>query len=50
MNFITLALVVNCNSCHVRGNFASEEKPENLTARRMLEMTKGLNHQFFPDH
>ena len=27
MNFITQALGVNCNTCHVRGNFASEEKP-----------------------
>ena len=37
MNFITQALGVNCNTCHVRGNFASDEKPEKLTARRMLE-------------
>ena len=50
MNFITQALGVNCNTCHVRGNFASDEKPEKLTARRMLEMTRGLNKQFFPDH
>jgi hypothetical protein len=50
MNFITQALGVTCNTCHVRGNFASEEKPEKLTARRMLEMTRGINKQFFPDH
>ena len=50
MNFITQALGVTCGTCHVRGNFASDEKPEKLTARRMLEMTKGLNKQFFPDH
>ena len=50
MNFITQALGVNCNTCHVRGNFASEEKPLKLTARRMLEMTKMINTQFFPDH
>lgn len=50
MNFMTQALGVNCNTCHVRGNFASEEKPEKLTARRMLEMTKMMNTQFFPDH
>ncbi len=50
MNFITQALGVNCNTCHVRGNFASDEKTEKATARRMLEMTKGLNKQFFPDH
>ena len=50
MNFITQAQGVNCNTCHVRGNFASEEKPLKLTARRMLEMTKMINTQFFPDH
>jgi len=50
MNLITQALGVTCGTCHARGNFASDEKPEKLTARRMLEMTKGLNKQFFPDH
>ena len=50
MNFITQALGVTCNTCHVRGNFASDEKTEKMNARRMLEMTRGLNQQFFPDH
>jgi hypothetical protein len=50
MNLITQALGVTCGTCHVRGNFASDEKPEKLTARRMLEMTKGINKDFFPDH
>jgi hypothetical protein len=51
MNFMTQALGVSCNTCHApRGNFASDEKPEKLTARRMLEMTKAINKQFFPDH
>ena len=50
MNFITQALGVNCTTCHVRGNFASEEKPLKQTARRMLEMTRMINKQFFPDH
>ena len=50
MNFITQALGVTCGTCHVRGNFASDEKPEKLTARRMLEMTKAINKQTFPDH
>jgi hypothetical protein len=50
MNLITQALGVTCNTCHARGNFASDEKPEKLTARRMLEMTRGINKQFFPDH
>ena len=50
MNLINQALGVNCNTCHVRGNFASDEKPEKQSARRMLEMTKMINKQFFPDH
>jgi hypothetical protein len=50
MNFMTQALGVTCGTCHARGNFASDEKAEKLTARRMLEMTKSLNKQFFPDH
>ena len=31
MNFIVQGLGVNCNTCHVRGNFASEEKPLKLS-------------------
>ena len=50
MNLIVQALGVSCNTCHVRGNFASEEKPIKLKARQMLEMTKALNKQYFPDH
>ena len=51
MNLITQALGVTCGTCHApRGNFASDEKPEKLTARRMLEMTKAINQQHFPDH
>lgn len=51
MNFITQALGVTCGTCHApRGNFASDEKPEKLTARRMLEMTRDINKQYFPDH
>lgn len=50
MNLIVQALGVTCNTCHVRGNFASEEKAIKLKARQMLEMTKALNKQYFPDH
>ena len=50
MNLIVQALGVTCNTCHVRNNFASEEKPEKLKARQMLEMTKAINKQFFPDY
>jgi hypothetical protein len=50
MNHIVQGLGVTCNTCHVRGNFASEEKPIKLKARQMLEMTRALNKQYFPDY
>lgn len=50
MNHMVQALGVSCNSCHVRGDFASDDNARKLTARRMLEMTKAINAQFFPDH
>jgi hypothetical protein len=50
MNLMVQGLGMSCNSCHVRNNFASEEKPEKLKARQMLEMTKAINKQFFPDY
>ena len=50
MNHMVQALGVTCGKCHVRGNFASDDNARKLTARRMLEMTKALNKQFFPDH
>ena len=50
MNFMVQGLGMSCNSCHVRNNFASEEKPEKLKARQMLEMTRAINKQFFPDY
>lgn len=50
MNYMVQALGVTCGTCHVQRNFGSEDKPEKQTARRMLEMTKMLNQQFFPDH
>jgi hypothetical protein len=50
MNHMVQALGVTCGSCHVRGNFASDDNPRKITARRMLEMTRALNQQFFPDH
>jgi hypothetical protein len=50
MNLIVQGLGVTCNTCHVRNNFASEDKPEKLKARQMLEMTKVLNERYFPDY
>lgn len=50
MNLMVQALGVSCNTCHVPRNFASEDKPLKQTARQMLEMTRALNKQYFPDH
>jgi len=50
MQLMTQALGLSCGSCHARGNFASEANPRKLAARRMLEMTKAVNQQFFPDY
>lgn len=50
MNHMVQAIGAGCNSCHVRGNFASDDNDRKRTARRMLEMTKAINAQFFPDH
>lgn len=47
MAVIAKSLGFNCDSCHVDGNFASDEKREKQTARRMLQMTKAINEQFF---
>ena len=42
---------VSCGVCHMpKGNFASDENPRKVKARQMVEMTKALNKQFFPDH
>jgi hypothetical protein len=50
MNHMVQATGMSCGGCHVRGNFASDDNPKKVTARRMLEMTKAINKQFFPDH
>lgn len=50
MNFMVVALGVNCGYCHVRNNFASDDNPRKATARRMLEMVKAINQQFFADY
>jgi photosynthetic reaction center cytochrome c subunit len=50
MQTMTQALGVSCGYCHARGNFAAETNPRKADARRMLEMTKTINQQFFPDY
>jgi len=47
MQLMNQALGVACGHCHARGNFASDENPRKAVARRMLEMTRAINQQFF---
>src|SRR4051812_24039014 len=49
-NFVQ-AVGVGCGGCHAgRGNFASDDNPRKAKARQMIEMTKAINKQFFPQH
>jgi photosynthetic reaction center cytochrome c subunit len=50
MQLMNQALGVACGHCHVRGNFASDGNPRKAAARRMLEMTRAINQQFFADY
>jgi hypothetical protein len=47
MHGMEKAIGGNCLSCHVEKQFASDEKDEKRTARKMLLMSQRLNTQFF---
>lgn len=51
MNFIGTSLGVKCTFCHVnkegKWDFASDEKPEKVTAREMIKMVIALNKNDF---
>lgn len=49
MRLMTEALGVKCEHCHVQGNFASDEKRTKAAARRMIDLTRALNAEYFPD-
>jgi hypothetical protein len=48
MRTFTVGLGVQCNYCHVQGNFASDENPKKETARHMIQMAQRINAEF-PD-
>ena len=50
MKRIAAALGVDCDHCHVQGNFPSDEKLPKRVGRRMIEMTKNINAQSFPKY
>jgi photosynthetic reaction center cytochrome c subunit len=43
MRYFTVALGNDCNFCHVQGNFAADDKPQKVMARKMLTMTHEIN-------
>jgi len=42
------ALGQNCDFCHIKGDFASDENPKKAVARMMIEMANDINAKF-PD-
>jgi photosynthetic reaction center cytochrome c subunit len=47
MQFIAASLGVECEFCHVEHKFESDDKPEKLTARKMIVMTLAINKDSF---
>ena len=46
MDVFTAALGVQCTFCHVQGIMDSDDKPQKVTARMMLTMTREINDKF----
>ena len=46
MRTFTAGLGVQCNYCHVQGNFAADDNPKKEVARHMIEMSQKINAQF----
>lgn len=49
MQFISAALGVDCEYCHVRGAFENDDKKPKQTARKMITMMAGINKASFED-
>lgn len=47
MRYITTALGVKCDYCHVKDNFASDDKRPKQTAREMITMLNAINANNF---
>jgi photosynthetic reaction center cytochrome c subunit len=50
MRYITAALGVRCDFCHVQDQFPSDDKPEKGRAREMMKMLMAINTQNFHGH
>lgn len=47
MNLMAASLGVNCNYCHIEGDFSKDGKEEKETAREMITMTFDINKTSF---
>ncbi len=47
MNAWAFALGKDCQFCHVQGKMDADEKPEKVTARKMVEMAMAINKNHF---
>ncbi len=47
MEIMSSSLGVNCNFCHVQGDFSKDDKEEKQAARQMVLMTVGINKNNF---
>ncbi len=50
MQFITASLGVECQFCHVEGDFEKDDKKTKQTARKMMEMMFAINKDNFEGH
>lgn len=50
MRYITSALGVRCDFCHVPNHFETDDKPEKARAREMIKMMFTLNNDNFHGH
>ena len=50
MQFISNALGVDCDFCHVERAPEKDDKKEKQTARNMITMTRAINHDHFEGH
>ncbi len=47
--FVEALGVSNCGYCHEPNDFPSDDNPNKVTARRMIEMTMLINKTYYPD-
>jgi len=50
MRYIAWSLGKDCEFCHVRGHFDSDDKKEKKTARKMIDMAASIDQNHFEGH